>query len=85
VKDHEWLLDGSPASDGEIHLAGLAVGCSVRTIVPARRHCASARTRNPTSAGLVIARSCFYQHRSGDPIDDLEDLTGGSAEKLIVR
>jgi hypothetical protein len=36
VKEHELLLDGSPASGGEIHLPGLAVGWvdSVRTARP---------------------------------------------------
>ena len=61
VKDHEWLLDVSPASGGEIRLPGLAVGCvvSVRTAVAARRHCASARTRRLVSAGLVTASVGF--------------------------
>ena len=86
MKDHEWPLDGSPSSGGEIYLPGLAVGCvgSVRTAVAAWRHSAcSHEDSNLGRFGRCDRR--FQHHCPGNNGDSNQDLTGGLTEKLTVR
>jgi hypothetical protein len=76
VKEHEWLLDGSPASDGEVHLRGLAGGC----VGLGQDHCCGlerlrARAHQKSDLGRPSREHCCHQHDLTDLADDLKDLT----------
>jgi hypothetical protein len=83
---------------GKIQLPGLAVGCSVRTAVPAQRHSPRARIRIPVSVGTGLVASLarpggrpghrerwFNHHCCCNNGDSNQDLTRRLMEKLIIR
>ena len=81
-----WLLDGSPASGGEIHSPRFASAAWTGQHRRGRLETFRERAREEPEFGRLDRRErCFHHHRSGDHIDDLEHLAGGSAEKLVVR